>query len=247
MKNKIKNIILASLFGVCVSLNAANYSISTNSSGAIGTIDVPPVTANLTLNVTNVTTNIVPVNVVSTVTNVVYTYKTNIIIIDEGEPVNESPVISMSLPVNNSYYSYPSSILLFATATDNDGAISKVEFYSNESLINSDNSAPYSYEYSPQAGTYSIKSVAYDNNNNSSTSSLSLITVTNTTVVNIGKWYVSSSISSSGDGKGWGNSLEITSKYKLVSNFSRRYDLFRRRQFWVKLYYFDYFCQWNRR
>jgi chitinase len=71
---------------------------------------------------------------------------------------------------------------LTATASDSDGSIAKVEFYSGTTLLGTDTSAPYSFTWSSvAAGSYSLTAVGYDNLGLKSTSTARTITVTGTT------------------------------------------------------------------
>ncbi|MFM7023185.1 MAG: Ig-like domain-containing protein [Flavobacteriales bacterium] len=77
---------------------------------------------------------------------------------------NASPVVSLIAPSAGASYTAPASITLSAKASDADGMISKVEFYSGTTLLNSNTSAPYAYTWTGvAAGTYSITAKAYDN------------------------------------------------------------------------------------
>ncbi len=88
-----------------------------------------------------------------------YTVGTNCIGI-----VGQAPTIAITSPVNNTRFTEPASILINVDATDADGTISKVEFYSGPTLIGSDDTSPYSFEWNNvMAGNYTITSKATDN------------------------------------------------------------------------------------
>jgi len=78
--------------------------------------------------------------------------------------VKTAPVVSITSPVTNTVYNtIPASITINATASETGGSISKVEFYNGATLLNSDNTSPYSYTWTGvTAGTYSITAKAYD-------------------------------------------------------------------------------------
>ncbi len=58
----------------------------------------------------------------------------------------------------------PTNVQLQATASDGDGNIAKVDFYNGDQLLSSVSSAPYQYTWqNVAAGTYTVKTVAYDN------------------------------------------------------------------------------------
>ncbi|MEO1053284.1 MAG: Ig-like domain-containing protein [Bacteroidota bacterium] len=78
------------------------------------------------------------------------------------------PTVSLTAPADGASYSAPQSITISANASDADGAIDRVEFYVNGSLIGTDNTSPYSRSYSiPADGAYTIGAKAYDNDGNS--------------------------------------------------------------------------------
>lgn len=75
-----------------------------------------------------------------------------------------APAISLASPANGSYHAAPANITLAANATDTDGTVSKVEFFSGTTLLGEDTSAPYSYVWNNvQAGSYTIIAKATDN------------------------------------------------------------------------------------
>lgn len=77
---------------------------------------------------------------------------------------NTAPTVSLTAPANNATYTAPANITIDAIASDSDGTISKVEFYNGASLLNTDTSAPYSYNWSSvPAGVYTLTAIAYDN------------------------------------------------------------------------------------
>ncbi|MBT9612322.1 MAG: S8 family serine peptidase [Burkholderiales bacterium] len=91
---------------------------------------------------------------------------------------NTLPTVSLTAPANNAVYTAPASITLNATATDSDGTISQVEFYSGATLINTDTSAPYSFNWSNvPAGAYTLTAKAYDNAGASTISAPVTVTV----------------------------------------------------------------------
>ena len=63
-------------------------------------------------------------------------------------PSNQPPTVSLTAPANGATYSAPASIPLTASASDTDGTVSKVEFYSGTTLLGTDTTAPYSYTWS---------------------------------------------------------------------------------------------------
>jgi hypothetical protein len=102
----------------------------------------------------------------------------NAITIQVNAPANQLPIISITAPSNNASYTAPASVSISANANDADGTISKVEFYNGTTLLNSDATAPYSYNWTNVAvGTYNITAKAYDNVNALTTSTAIAIQV----------------------------------------------------------------------
>jgi len=100
--------------------------------------------------------------------------------------VNNAPTVSLTAPAANTSVPGKASITLTADASDADGTISKVEFYNGTTLLNSDTTAPYSYNWNNVApGTYSITAKATDNLSGTTTSTPVSITVTNPITVSI--------------------------------------------------------------
>ncbi len=90
---------------------------------------------------------------------------------------NQTPSISVSSA--QSSYHRNSSFTMNATASDPDGNISYVEFYNGNTLLGTDNSAPFTIVVDPaSASSYSITGKAFDNCNGSKTSSAQTITTT---------------------------------------------------------------------
>ena len=93
-------------------------------------------------------------------------------------PANKPPVVTLTQPANGASYVAPADVTLAASASDPDGTIARVEFYSGTSLLNSDTTAPYSFNWpSVPAGTYSLTAIAYDNASAQATSAVVTITV----------------------------------------------------------------------
>lgn len=74
---------------------------------------------------------------------------------------NAAPTVSLAA-INGTYVA-PSTVTLTASASDTDGKVSKVEFYSGATRLGEDTTSPYSYTWSNvPAGTYSITAKATD-------------------------------------------------------------------------------------
>jgi hypothetical protein len=75
---------------------------------------------------------------------------------------NVAPIAILSSPQTSTTNYAPATIVLNATATD-DNAVTKVEFYNGTNLLGTDNAAPYSYTWANAvAGTYAFTAKAYD-------------------------------------------------------------------------------------
>ncbi|MEU8207075.1 glycoside hydrolase family 6 protein [Streptosporangium sp. NPDC049046] len=78
-------------------------------------------------------------------------------------PVNQPPTVSLTSPASGSTHQAGAAVPLAATASD-DGSISKVEFYVDGTLVNTDTTAPYSYSATGLAsGAHTASAKAYDN------------------------------------------------------------------------------------
>lgn len=82
------------------------------------------------------------------------------------------PEVSITNPSNGSSHTVNTAISLSASASDSDGSIVNVSFYVNNSLIGTDSSTPYSYNWTPTVNnqSYTIKAIAKDNEGNETTS-----------------------------------------------------------------------------
>ncbi len=93
------------------------------------------------------------------------------------------PQVSITSPSDNSVIFAGSSIIINATANDNDGSIVSVEFFANNVTLGADTQAPYSMNWDATLiGSNTLKAVATDNEGNNSDSSI-LVTVSDQNVV----------------------------------------------------------------
>ena len=93
---------------------------------------------------------------------------------------NALPIVALTAPVANARFTAPASIAIAANASDSDGTIAKVEFYSGSTLIGSSSSAPYTATWSNVgSGSYSITAKATDNVGGVAVSTAVPITVVN--------------------------------------------------------------------
>jgi hypothetical protein len=92
-----------------------------------------------------------------------------------------APSTSITAPTGGATLSGTATIS--ASASDNVG-VSRVEFYSGSTLLGTDTTAPYSYDWNTTAvanGSYSLTSKAFDAAGNSASSAAVSVTVNNTT------------------------------------------------------------------
>jgi uncharacterized protein YjbI with pentapeptide repeats len=79
-------------------------------------------------------------------------------------PNNLPPSVAITAPANNAIVYRLLGTTIRATASDPDGAVTKVEFYTSSFLLNIDTSAPYSYFWRPAIrGVHILTAKAYDN------------------------------------------------------------------------------------
>lgn len=77
-----------------------------------------------------------------------------------------APVVSIEAPVGGTETDAPATITITANATDPDGTIQRVAFYSGTELIGIDQTAPYAIEWKNiPAGKYALSAKAIDNTN----------------------------------------------------------------------------------
>jgi len=86
-----------------------------------------------------------------------------------GTPCNgaaAAPTVQITAPAANTRYTAPASIPIAANATAAaGGSISKVEFYHDGLLLNTDTAAPYAYTWAgvpAQTAAYHLQAIAYD-------------------------------------------------------------------------------------
>ncbi|WP_299759213.1 PA14 domain-containing protein [uncultured Pontibacter sp.] len=93
-------------------------------------------------------------------------------------PANQAPAVAITSPTANTAIAQGASVVIEANATDNDGSITKVEFFQGTVKLGEDASAPFAYTWNnASVGTYSLTAKAHDNAGGSKTSSAVAITV----------------------------------------------------------------------
>lgn len=86
------------------------------------------------------------------------------------EPPNALPVVNITAPANYTLFAPGEAITITAEATDPDGSIKQVDFYSNTTKLGTvttpQSGNTYSYTFTPeQAGSYVLTAAATDNRN----------------------------------------------------------------------------------
>jgi regulation of enolase protein 1 (concanavalin A-like superfamily) len=88
---------------------------------------------------------------------------------------NSPPVVSLTAPADGAQFDAPATINLGASASDSDGTIQQVQFFSGSTLLGTDTTSPYTTTVSNVAeGTYSLKAVALDNQGATASSTASV-------------------------------------------------------------------------
>jgi len=84
---------------------------------------------------------------------------------------NVPPTVTITSPANNATVNRSSGTIIRANASDSDGTVIKVEFYSGSTLLATDPSAPYNLFWSPSVrGTFTLTAKAYDDDGGVTTS-----------------------------------------------------------------------------
>ncbi len=98
--------------------------------------------------------------------------------------INIPPETEITSPKSNTSFTALSAISITATASDADGKITLVEYYSGGTLLGSISVAPYVFTWNNvEAGNYSLTTVATDNFNSKTRSAVVSVTVNNGTPV----------------------------------------------------------------
>jgi poly(3-hydroxybutyrate) depolymerase len=85
------------------------------------------------------------------------------------------PTVSITSPTENSSFTAPATISVVTSASDADGSISHIDYFSNDSLIHSEWTAPYEFDWTDvTAGDYTLRAVAYDNDGNTASDTIQI-------------------------------------------------------------------------
>lgn len=105
------------------------------------------------------------------------------IIVFVAAPNNTAPTVAITAPTASTSFTTPATITIAANAADADGSVYKVEFYNGQTLLGTDYSSPYTYNWSGvQAGTYTLTAKVTDNGKLVTTSAPVTITVKSNTI-----------------------------------------------------------------
>jgi hypothetical protein len=92
---------------------------------------------------------------------------------------NNAPQVTITSPSNGASFSEGTAITINANASDNDGSVSKVEFFRGTVKIGEDLTSPFSINWTgATAGTYALTAKATDDKNATTTSGAVSVTVT---------------------------------------------------------------------
>ena len=83
----------------------------------------------------------------------------------------QAPTVAITAPANNAVVQVGSIVPINVNASDNGGIVEQVEFYVDGVLLFTDNTAPFSANYTATAGAHTISAIAFDNDCQSTTSS----------------------------------------------------------------------------
>lgn len=95
-----------------------------------------------------------------------------------GNTQNNAPTATIVSPAQNAFYTEPASIVINASASDSDGAVSLVEFFQGNTKLGEDSAAPFSFTWNGvTVGGYALRAVATDNLGARGTSAVVNVTV----------------------------------------------------------------------
>jgi YVTN family beta-propeller protein len=98
---------------------------------------------------------------------------------------NQPPTVTITTPESNGSFIAGQTITIATKVADDDGSISKVEFYNGDALVSTSTTSPYIHTYnSATVGSYSITAKAFDNVGDATISEPVSFTVANPQTVN---------------------------------------------------------------
>jgi hypothetical protein len=89
----------------------------------------------------------------------------------DGPPPTTPPVVNLTAPAGGATFIAPATVTLSATASDPDGSVGRVEFYSGSTQIGAVVAAPYTFSWpNVGIGSYTLTARAFDNQGESTPS-----------------------------------------------------------------------------
>ena len=105
-----------------------------------------------------------------------------------GGGSGQAPTVELTSPSDGASFIAPANIAIAATAGDSDNDLDRVNFYNGGSLLFSDSSSPYGYDWQGvPAGSYLVRAVAVDEAGHS-TEDTANITVTSSSGCSLAAW-----------------------------------------------------------
>ena len=103
-------------------------------------------------------------------------------------PVNPAPLVQITQPAANQIFSPNTSLTVNVSASDLaiggvPGSVTSVQLFDNETLVGTDSSAPYSFNFTPSLGSHTLVAVATDSEGATGTSTSIGFNVVNQTPV----------------------------------------------------------------
>lgn len=96
---------------------------------------------------------------------------------------NVPPTVSITNPAPGTVFAAPANVAIQASASDSDGSVTNVQFRVGATVLNDDNTAPFSGAANNlAAGNYTLSAIASDNGGATATNSISISVVTPVTV-----------------------------------------------------------------
>lgn len=95
-----------------------------------------------------------------------------------GGTTNQAPAVTITGPSNNTSAAEGAVMQIAVSASDSDGTVSQIEFFANGNSLGTDTSSPYTINWAPAAGSYSLTAIATDNDSATTTSSTIAVTIT---------------------------------------------------------------------
>ena len=99
-----------------------------------------------------------------------------------GAAPNLAPTVTITNPTNNATFTEPAAISINADAADNDGTVTRVDFFAGATLLGTATNSPYGFTWgNVSAGNYTLTALVTDNRGGTSTSAPVNISVSGST------------------------------------------------------------------